>query len=231
MGHKVNPKIFRIGILNNWSSKWYSGRDYVKFLQQDILMKEFIAKELKEAAVAKVEIERSANNLTIIIYSAKPGVIIGRGGQGIEELKKKILSKFLDKKANLNINIQEVADPNSSAELVLQSMVLDLEKRMPFRRVLKQAIGRVEKTKAKGVKVTVSGRLNGSEIARTETLNSGSLPLHTLRADIDYAHGIAQTTYGVIGVKIWIYKGEKFKDDQAVNTPAAPTNNKMKVKK
>jgi len=214
MGHKVNPKIFRLGVLNTWNSKWFSQKDYIKFLQQDIFIKDFLAKELKEAAVAKVEIERSAMNLTIVIHSAKPGVIIGRGGQGIEELKKKIQADMPDKKVTLNINIQEVSNPNLSAELVLQSMVLDIEKRVPFRRVMKQSISKVDRSNAKGVKVTVSGRLNGAEIARTETLNSGSLPLHTLRADIDYAHGFAQTTYGVIGIKVWIYKGEKFKKDE-----------------
>ena len=211
MGHKVNPKIFRLGVLNSWNSKWFSQKDYIKFLQQDILIKDFLSKELKEAAVSKIEIERSATNLTVIIYSAKPGIIIGRGGQGVEDLKKKIQTNFLDKKVSLNINIQEVANPSLSAELLNQSMISDLEKRVPYRRVMKQAVGRVGKTEAKGVKVIIAGRLNGSEIARSETLSSGSLPLHTLRADIDYAQGIARTTYGVIGVKSWIYKGEKFK--------------------
>lgn len=217
MGQKVNPKIFRIGELYQWNSKWFSKKDYAKFLQQDILIKRFLEKELKEAAVEKIEIERSAMNITIIIYSAKPGIIIGRGGQGVEELKKKIQNKFLDKKISLNINIQEVSDPNLSAELVAQAIITDLEKRVPYRRVIKQAVARIERTKAKGVKVIVSGRLNGAEIARSETLSSGSLPLHTLRADIDYAQGVAQTTYGVIGVKVWIYKGEIFKKTDKAN--------------
>lgn len=214
MGQKVHPKIFRIGELYSWDSKWFSRRDYAKFLQQDILIKKFLKQELKDAAIAQVEIERSATATTIIIYSAKPGIIIGRGGQGVEELKKKIKKKFLDPKTSLNINIQEVANPNISAELVAQSIIADLEKRVPYRRSMKQAIARVEKTEAKGVKVVVAGRLNGAEIARSETLATGSLPLHTLRADIDYARGIAQTTYGTIGVKVWIYKGEVFKKDQ-----------------
>lgn len=214
MGQKVHPKIFRLGELYSWDSKWFSRRDYNKFLQQDITIRKFIKKELKEAAVALVEIERSATVTTIIIYSAKPGVIIGRGGQGIEELKKKIKTKFLDPKSSLNINIKEVTNPNLSSELILQSMAADIEKRMPFRRVMKQVIGRVSKTQAKGVKVIVSGRLNGAEIARRETLTWGSLPLHTLRADIDYARGVAQTTYGTIGIKVWIYKGEVFKKEK-----------------
>ena len=210
MGHKVHPKILRIGGLYSWPSKWFSRRDYPKFLREDILIRKFLQRELREASLEKTEIERSANSVNLIIYSAKPGIIIGRGGQGVEELKKKIKKQFLNPKTNLNITIQEVRNPNLSAQLVAQSMALDLEKRMPYRRVLKQAIARVEKTEAKGVKVTVAGRLNGSEIARTETLNSGSLPLHTLRADIDYARTAARTTYGAIGVKVWIYKGDKF---------------------
>jgi len=217
MGQKVHPKIFRIGELYSWNSKWFSRRDYAKFLRQDILIKKFLKQALKEAAVAQIEIERSPATTTIIIHSAKPGVIIGRGGQGVEELKKKILKQFLDPKTSLNINIKEVTNPNLSAELVAQSMIADIEKRVPYRRVMKQAIGRVEKTEAKGVKTIVAGRLNGAEIARSETLSSGNLPLHTLRADIDYARGIAQTTYGTIGVKVWIYKGQVFRKDREPN--------------
>ncbi len=214
MGHKVHPKIFRIGELYTWDSKWFSRRDYAKFLQQDILIRKFFKKELKDAAVAQVEIERSPTSTTVIIHSAKPGIIIGRGGQGVEELKKKIKDQFLDLKSSLNINIKEVSNPNISAELIVQSMVADIEKRVPFRRVMKQAIARVGRTDAKGMKVIVAGRLNGAEIARSETLTSGSLPLHTLRADIDYARGVARTTYGAVGIKVWIYKGEVFKKDQ-----------------
>ncbi|MDD2806930.1 MAG: 30S ribosomal protein S3 [Patescibacteria group bacterium] len=212
MGHKVHPKVFRIGNRANWSSKWFSRRDFAKLLHQDVLIKKFLKKELKDASVANIEIERSAAATTVVIHSAKPGVIIGRGGQGVEELKNKI-KKFLDYKMNLNINIKEVSDPSVSAELVVQAMIADIEKRMPYRRIMKQVISRVEKANAKGVKVMVSGRLNGAEIARTEMLSSGSLPLHTLRADIDYARGVARTTYGAIGVKAWIYRGEVFEKD------------------
>ena len=217
MGQKVHPKIFRIGELYGWSSKWFSRKDYARLLQQDITIKKFLKKELKEAAVANIEIERSPAAITIVIYSAKPGVIIGRGGQGIEELKKKIKKQFLDQKSSLNINIQEVTEPNLSAELIVQAMTADLEKRFPFRRVMKQAISRVEKANAKGVKIIVAGRLNGAEIARSEMLTSGSLPLHTLRADIDYSRGVARTTYGAIGVKVWIYKGEIFRKKEEEN--------------
>jgi len=214
MGQKVHPKIFRIGELYSWNSKWFSRRDYAKFLQQDILIKKFLRQELKDAAVAKIEIERSPATISVIVHSAKPGIIIGRGGQGVEELKKKIKKKFLDPKSSININIKEITNPNLSAELIVQSIAADLEKRMPYRRVMKQSISRVEKANAQGVKVIVAGRLNGAEIARTETLTSGKLPLHTLRADIDYSRGVARTTYGAIGVKVWIYKGEIFKKDQ-----------------
>jgi len=214
MGQKVNPKIFRTGYLYQWDSKWFSKKDYPKFLQQDVSIKKFLSRELKEALVSRIDVERSATNITVIIYSAKPGVVIGRGGKGIDDLKKKVQNKFLDKKITLNINIKEVTDPSLSAELIVQSMIADLEKRMPYRRVMKQIISRIEKTQAKGIKVKLAGRLNGAEIARSETLGSGSLPLHTLRADIDYAQGTAATTYGVIGVKAWVYKGEKFAKSQ-----------------
>ena len=219
MGQKVHPKIFRIGELYGWSSKWFSRKDYAALVQQDLLIKKFLRKELKEAAVANIEMERSPAVTTIIIHSAKPGVIIGRGGQGIEELKKKVKTKFLAAKISLNINIQEVTDPNQSAELIVQAIVADIEKRFPFRRVMKQAISRVEKTNAKGVKIIIAGRLNGSEIARSEMLASGSLPLHTIRANIDYSRGVANTTYGTIGVKVWIYKGEIFKKEEEANKP------------
>ncbi|MDX9893132.1 MAG: 30S ribosomal protein S3 [Patescibacteria group bacterium] len=227
MGQKVHPKAFRLGELYSWDSKWFSRQNYAKFLQEDLTIKKFLKRELKEASVARVEIERTPAATTIIIHSAKPGIIIGRGGQGVEDLKKKIKAKSLAPKASLNINIQEVANPNICAELVLQSMIADIEKRMPFRRVMKQAIARVSKTDAKGIKVIISGRLNGAEIARSETLTTGSLPLHTLRADIDYARGVARTTYGAIGIKVWIYKGEVFKKDLDKNQQ---TNNQSTKK-
>lgn len=211
MGHKVNPKIFRIGPQNSWDSKWFSKNNYVAFLRQDVLIRKFLKTKLKEAGVAKIGIERSGNNITVIIHTAKPGLIIGRGGQGVEVLKNEIKDKFLDKKFSLTLNIQEVTNQNLLAELVVQSMILDLEKRIPFRRVMKQAMARVQKAGALGIRVVCAGRLNGAEIARTETLSWGKLPMHTIRADIDYSRGAAQTTYGKIGVKVWIYKGEKFK--------------------
>lgn len=213
MGQKVHPKIFRTGQsqIYTWNSKWFAKKDYVARLRQDVDIRNFLKKTLKEAAVAKIEIERTANAVTVIIHSAKPGLIIGHAGTGIEDLRKKIKEKFLEKKTTLNLNVQEVQNPSTSAEVVLQSMIADIEKRIPFRRVLKQAIGRVERAGAKGVKVVASGRLDGAEIAREETLSWGSIPLHTLRADIDYAGGAAFTIYGAVGLKVWIYKGEVFK--------------------
>ena len=210
MGQKVNPIIFRMGQSQTWSSKWFSNKDYATFLRQDLTIKKFLRGKLKEASVARIDIERSSGNIVVVIHTAKPGLVIGRGGEGVEVLKKQIQDELLTEKTHLTINIIEIKNPNTSAELVLQSVIVDLEKRIPFRRAMKQAIGRVQKTGVKGVKVICSGRLNGAEIARRETLSWGSLPLHTIRADVDYSRGAAQTTYAKIGVKLWIYKGEKF---------------------
>jgi len=211
MGHKINPKGFRLGQIYTWNSKWFSSKnDYRARLKQDILIRKFLKGKLREARIDNISIERSANSMTIIIKAAKPGIIIGRSGAGAEDLKKEIKKNFLDSKTGLNLNILEVEKPGLSAAIVLQDMIADIEKRIPFRRVMKSAISRVEKAGAKGIKVKVSGRLNGAEIARSETLSSGKIPLHTLRADIDYARGTAYTIYGAIGIKVWIYKGEVF---------------------
>ena len=220
MGKKVNPKIFRMGITRTWSSKWFSsGKNYIKNIEQDIKIKRFLLKKLIEAGIDRIEIERSMNKININIFTAKPGLIIGRGGAGAEDLKKKIHRKFLSrpkviKLSEIKININEVDRPNLSAQIIIGSMILDIEKRMPFRGVMKQSIGRVERAGALGVKVVVSGRLNGVEIARSEKLVSGKVPLHTLRANIDYARGTAHTIYGSIGIKVWIYKGDVFKKEE-----------------
>ena len=215
MGQKVHPKAFRLGIINTWSSKWYASprnRAYQSQLKSDVEMREWLTKELKEASVDHVDVERSPSSVSVVIHTAKPGVIIGRAGAGAEELKKKLLSKFFPKrsKVNVKLNIIEVSRPNLCSAIVLQGMAADIEKRMPFRRVLKMAVERVTKAGALGVKVMVSGRLNGAEIARREMLSSGSVPLQNLRADIDYAQGFAQTIFGAIGIKVWIYRGEVF---------------------
>lgn len=217
MGQKVNPKILRIGITKTWQSRWFGdGKKYIKNLEQDVNVRKFLTKELREAGVDRVEIERGANKININIFTAKPGIIIGRGGAGAEDLKKKVHTKFLKdyRLGDINLNITEFDRPNLSAQIVLQQMAIDLEKRMPFRRVMKQTINKVERAGALGVKVIVKGRLNGSEIARAEALSSGKVPLHTLRADIDYARGAAHTTYGTIGIKVWIYKGEVFEKEK-----------------
>ncbi|MCX6785290.1 MAG: 30S ribosomal protein S3 [Candidatus Komeilibacteria bacterium] len=211
MGHKVNPKGFRLGQSITWSSRWFSKKKYPEMLREDILIKKFLAVKLKEAVLDKIDIERTPAEITIIITAARPGVIIGRGGAGIEEIKKAVSEKFLKNvKQNVKVNIQEVDNPNLSAPAIIHFIIADIEKRMPFRRVMKQSIERVKKAGALGVKVRISGRLNGAEIARTETLSEGKVPLHTLRANIDYSRGTARTTYGAIGVKVWIYKGEVF---------------------
>lgn len=204
----------RIGITRSWTSKWFANsRDYIGQVRQDVLVRKFLTKQLREAGIDRVEIERpSGKKIIISIYTAKPGVIIGRGGAGIEDLKKKLRSQFLKNfRANeITVNINEVDRPNLSAQIVAQGMAIEIEKRLPFKRVMKQAISRVERSGALGVKVMVSGRLNGSEIARREMLISGKLPLQTLRADIDYARTAALTTFGLIGIKVWIYRGEIF---------------------
>lgn len=228
MGQKVNPKIFRIGITRTWPSKWFGqGDEYVKNLEQDIKVRKFLTKKLREAGIDRVEIERNHKKITVGIFTAKPGLIIGRGGSGAEDLKKEIHSKFLKvfKINEISLNITEVDRPNLSAQVVAQSMALEIEKRMPFRRVMKQAINRVERAGALGVKVMIKGRLNGAEIARGEVLTSGKIPLHTLRADIDYSRTVASTTYGAIGIKVWIYKGEVFSvEDRRTEVVSRRTN-------
>lgn len=217
MGKKINPKIIRTGVIKTWPSVWFSeGKDYISKVRQDVDIRKYLLKNFREAGVDKVEIERNSKKININIYTGKPGLIIGRGGAGIEDLKKKIHRKFLKnfRPGEIELNIKEVNRPNLSAQIVLQSMIIDIEKRVPFKKVMKQAIGRVEKAGALGVKVEVGGRLNGAEIARTEKLVSGKLPLHTLRADIDYARGWAHTTYGSVGIKVWIYRGEVFTESQ-----------------
>lgn len=211
MGQKVNPVGFRIGGLKDWQSKWYANKhSYPTMLEQDIKIRRYLKIALREALVDRIDIERSRNTMTVTVHAAKPGVIIGRGGAGADKLKKHITRTYLPPKTNFNINIQEVRQPSLSAAIMVQNIIDELEKRTAFRRLLKQTVGRVMRDGAKGVKVMIKGRLNGSEIARSEMLAEGLIPLHTLRANIDYARGAAQMTYGKIGVKVWIYKGEVF---------------------
>ncbi len=220
MGKKINPKIIRIGVIKTWPSVWFgSGNKYIKNVKQDVLIRKYIIKNFKEAGIDRVEIFRNVDQINIDIYTARPGVIIGRGGNGVEELKRTLHRKFLSNPMeirlnNININIKEIDNPNLSAQVNVQSMILEIEKRVPFRKVMKQAIARIERGGALGVKVAISGRLNGAEIARTEKLISGKLPLSTLRSNIDYARGVAHTTYGSIGMKVWIYKGDIFEKSE-----------------
>lgn len=224
MAHKVNPKIFRIGTIYTWDSKWFSRKDYKPNLRQDVEIREFLRATLKEAAIDKIEIDRGVGQVTVTIHSGKPGFVIGRGGAGIEELKKRIHDKFFanKKKAKLQLNIIEITRPSLSAAITVQNMIADLEKRMPFRRILKTTIDRAQKAGALGVKVVVSGRLNGAEIARREMLSWGSVPLTNLRADVDYAADFARTIFGAIGVKVWIYRGEIFDKDGIAPALKAP---------
>jgi len=212
MAHKVHPKIYRIEGTKDWYSKGFYGKKFTQYLEEDFKIREFLKKKLPLNVLENVEIERSGNKLNIIINTARPGLIIGRGGEGIEKLKK-LLEKKLNmniKKGELKLEIREVKDVWMSASLVAQWIASRLEKRMPFRRVLKKALDQIlSKKEVKGARVQVSGRLGGIEIARTEWLKEGQLPRHTIKADIDYAQTEAICTYGKIGVKVWIYKGEK----------------------
>lgn len=219
MGKKVNPRVFRLGMSEKWRSRWYSGKDFSKFLQQDVSLRRGLRNDLRDASIDRIDIERSRGEITINILAAKPGLIIGRGGSGIEDLKKKIKAKYLDRDIKLSVNIREVSVPNLSASIIVDAIRVDLEKRIPFRRVMKQNIDKVMKAGAQGVKIMVSGRLNGVDIARREKLVEGKIPLQTLRSNIDYSRGVANTMYGVIGIKVWIYKGEYFDKKESKEEP------------
>lgn len=212
MGHKINPQGMRVGIINDWRSKWFSKKEYKENLKQDIEARQGILKRWKNAAIADVEIERSARAIKFIISTARPGVMIGRGGSGASDLQKYIKDNFLkNQKTEIKVEIREIKNFEESANIVAQNIAEQLEKRMPFRKVMKSMLDQVNKNNAiKGVKIELCGRLGGAEMSRREWLSRGTLPLHTLRADIDFARAIAYTTYGTIGVKVWLYKGEVF---------------------
>ncbi len=218
MGQKVNPKSFRLGITTGWRSRWYAEKDYVQKLKEDVQLRRLVMKKYRYAAIADVEIERNAHNIKVIIKTARPGVIIGRGGSGIEDVTKFIKSSiFPGSKSVITLDVREIRRSEESAALVAQNIAEQLEKRMPFRRILKTTLEQVEKSRVvKGMKIQVSGRLNGAEMSRTEWLSTGRIPLHTLRADMDFARDVGRTTYGAIGVKVWIYKGEKFDNKSKV---------------
>ncbi len=215
MGNKVNPTGIRLGITTNWQSRWFgTKKTYRQQLRKDVEIRAFVMSKWKAAAIASVGIERSANAVRLIIHTARPGVLIGRGGTGVEDLTRGIKKKFFaGKKVDLKVDVQEVKSPETNAMLVGQQVAEQLEKRLPFRRVLKTMLDQVEANKTvQGVKIEICGRLGGAEMSRREWLSRGKIPLHTLRADIDFACYEARTTHGVIGVKTWIYKGEKFEE-------------------
>jgi small subunit ribosomal protein S3 len=205
VGQKVHPNGLRVGIIRDWDSKWYAEKDYATLLHEDLKIREFIEKRLVDAAVSKVEIERAAKRVNITIHTAKPGMVIGKGGSEVEALRKS-LNDLTGKR--VHINIVEIKRADLDAKLVAESIARQLEGRVSFRRAQKQAIQRTIRSGAKGIKTQVSGRLGGADIARAEHYSEGTVPLHTLRADIDYAHAEADTTYGKLGVKVWIYRGE-----------------------
>lgn len=207
MGQKVNPHGLRVGVIKDWNAKWYANKaDFANNLVEDNKIRKFVKKELFAAGISKIEIERAAKRVKLNIYTAKPGVVIGKGGAGIEALKTKV-SKIVTEK-NVLINIVEVKNAESDAQLMAENIAAQLEKRVSFRRAMKQTIQRAMKRGVKGVKTSCSGRLGGAEMARTEQYHEGTIPLQTLRADIDYGFAEADTTYGKIGVKVWVYNGE-----------------------
>lgn len=211
MGHKIHPVGFRLGITADWRSKWYAeGADYAKFLQEDIDIRNFLMTKLKHASVGDVRIERPAKSAYITIHTARPGIVIGKKGEDIEKLRTELTRRLKLNKNNVKVNIEEIRKPELCAQLVAESISSQLERRIMFRRAMKRAVGNTMRLGALGIKIKVSGRLNGAEIARSEQYREGRVPLHTLRADIDYATAIAATMYGNLGIKVWIYKGEVF---------------------
>ena len=205
MGQKVNPHGMRVGVIKDWDSKWYAEADFADNLVEDYNIRTYLKKKLYSAGIAKIEIERASERLKVIIHTAKPGVVIGKGGQEIEKLKADV-QKFTDKK--LVVDIKEIKRPDRDAQLVAENIALQLENRVSFRRAMKSVMSRTLKAGALGIKTAVSGRLGGADMARSEGYTEGTIPLHTIRADVDYAHSEADTTFGKIGVKVWIYKGE-----------------------
>ncbi len=210
MGHKVHPKIHRTQVIYTWDSKWFSKNNYAEHAKDDIQIREYLAKQCKDSLIEGVRVERGAKNMTITIFAGKPGFIIGRGGQGLDIVRKHIETKILKMALKVKINVQEVYQPALAAQIIAQTIATDIERRVPFRRIMKQTIKKVMMAGAKGVKIKLSGRLNGVEIARSETLSDGTVPLITLRSDIDYAAVRAETIYGTIGIKVWICKGQVF---------------------
>ena len=207
MGQKVNPNGFRVGVIKDWNTRWYaSKKDFADFLVEDRKIRDFVKKKYYQASISRIEIDRAAGKITVSIFTARPGLLIGKGGTGIDAIKEDI-KKAIGK--DVSVNIMEIRDPDADAQLVAENIASQLEKRISFRRAMKQSMGRaMQKNSVKGIKLIVSGRLGGAEIARSEGYHDGSIPLQTMRADIQYGFAEAKTTYGRIGCKVWIYKGE-----------------------
>jgi len=206
MGHKVHPTGFRLGITEDWRSMWYAGNDnFGDYLNTDLKVRDFIKKKLSHASISRIKIERPAKNALITIHTARPGIVIGKRGEDIEALRRQLAQMM---QIPVHVNIEEIRKPELDAQLVAENVAQQLERRIMFRRAMKRAVGNAMRLGGQGIKIQVSGRLNGAEIARTEWYREGRVPLHTLRADIDYGFAEARTTYGVIGVKVWVFKGE-----------------------
>ena len=226
MGQKINPTGFRLAVTKNWTSRWYANNtDFAKMLKEDVDVRIYLKKKLKNASVSKVIIERPAKNARITIYSSRPGVVIGKKGEDIEVLRRELQKRM---GVPVHVNIEEIRKPEVDAQLIADSITQQLEKRIMFRRAMKRAMQSAMRLGAQGIKIMSSGRLNGAEIARREWYREGRVPLHTLRADIDYATSEALTTYGLIGVKVWVFKGEILdRNDQAALTPDAPVTDEQ----
>lgn len=218
MGQKVHPRGLRIGITENWRSRWFgTSKDAARYIGEDLEIRKYVKSKLQNAGISKIEIERAAARVRIDIFSAKPGLVIGKKGKDIEELRRKLRSLV---QRDVSLNIIEARKADMDAQLVAENIAFQLERRVNFRRAMKEAVSRAARMGAEGIKVNVSGRLNGAEIARSEQYKEGRIPLHTLRADIDYGFAEAKTTYGILGVKTWIFKGEKFSPGEQVPVEA-----------
>lgn len=213
MGQKIHPKGFRIGITDTWQSRWFATRGFAKYLGEDMKIRKYVKNQLSAAGISRIEIERAAARVRINIFSAKPGLVIGKKGKDIEDLRSQLKALV---KRDVSLNIIEARKSDMDAQLVAENIAFQLERRINFRRAMKEAMGRALRQGAEGVKIMVAGRLNGAEIARTEHVREGRVPLHTLRAEIDYATAEAHTTYGLIGIKVWVFKGEKFSPGEQV---------------
>ncbi len=220
MGQKTHPKLFRIGVIDTWDSKWYAGRDYARLLHEDLKIKKFLKQRLYHAGISKIEIERATNKAKVNIHTARPGIVIGKKGAEIEKLKEE-LGQLVG--GEIYINIHEVRRPDLDAQLVAENVALQLQRRVAFRRAMKESVSRALRMGAQGIRVQCSGRLGGAEIARTNWYREGRVPLHTLRADISYGLAESQTTYGVIGVKVWIFRGEVLTEEEEQQKAALGT--------